>query len=362
MNKRYHPELIDTFVKSVSQTLQHDLTPPKQAQLRQTLLKNLTDAQHPTDPPESKELTILISDLRGFTALSEQYPAKTLIDILNHYFSRMCEIIYRYGGIVDKFMGDSILALFGLPHPRPDDLERAIACAVEMQRTMLEVNALNTRQGYPRLFMGIGINTGEVVAGHLGSELYSEYTVIGNEVNLASRIEAFSLRGQILMGEQSYARAQHFIECGDVNHVQLKGKQHPVSLYELLATERPRRLEVPRVEARKSPRIKVDFPMRFSLVEKDHVTYQVYEGTAIDLSYHGLQARLPIQLEAMSDLRIELSTSLMNSQSNHIYAKVLRTHSAESNWLSRMEFTTIDDQGQSAIKRYIDETIAQRHM
>lgn len=362
MNIRYNADLIDAFVKSVTQALQHDLTPPKQAQLRQTLLKNLSQVQRSAGLPEYKELTILISDLRGFTALSEQYPAKTLIDILNHYFSRMCEIIYRYGGTVDKFMGDSILALFGLPSPKSDDLERAIACAVEMQRTMLEVNAANTQQGYPRLFMGIGINTGQVVAGNLGSELHSEYTVIGDEVNLAARIEAFSLRGQILLSEKSYAQAHHYIECGDVNHVQLKGKKEPVSLYELLATDRPRLLEVPRVESRKSPRIKVDFPMRFRLLDKDHVTQQIYEGTAVDLSYHGLQARLPIQLEAMSDLRIELSTSLMNSQSNHIYAKVLRTHSVESDWLSRMEFTDIDDHGQMAIKRYIDQTIAQRRM
>lgn len=362
MNMRYNADLIDASIKAVSQTLQHDLTPPKQAQLRQELLKNLTRTNLVSGSPEYKDVTILFSDLRGFTAISEQYPAKTLIEILNHYLSRMCEIIYRYGGTVDKFMGDSIMALFGLPNSRPDDLERAIACAVEMQRTMLEVNALNTQRGYPRLFMGIGINTGRVVAGNLGSELHSEYTVIGDEVNLASRIEAFSLRGQILLSENSYDLAQHFIECDSANHVLMKGKQLPVRLYELLSTLNPYLLEVPRVELRKSPRIKVDFPMRFRLLEKDHVVQDSYEGTAIDLSYHGLQARLPIHLEAMCDLRIELSTSLMNTQSNHIYAKVLLTQARETDWLCRMEFTGIDDKGQSAIKRYIDQTIAQRRM
>lgn len=362
MNIRYNAELIDTFVKTVSQTLQHDLTPPKQAQLREALLKSLTQANQSSGSPEYKEITILISDLRGFTAISEQYPAKALVDVLNLYFSRMCEIIYRYDGTVDKFMGDSIMALFGIPSSRPDDLERAIACAVEMQRSILEVNALNTKQGYPRLFMGIGINTGRVVAGTLGSELHSEYTVIGDEVNLASRIEAFSLRGQILLSERSRDLAQDFIECGEVNQVLMKGKQLPVKFYELLATRQPRQLEVPRVEARKSPRIKVNFPMRFRLLAKDHVVQNSYEGTAIDLSYNGLQARLPIQLEAMSDLRIELSTSLMNTQSNHIYAKVLRTQASDTDWLSRMEFTSIDDNGQNAIKHYIDQAIAQCRM
>ncbi len=362
MNIRYNAELIDTFVKAVSQSLQHELTPPKQAQLKQTLLKNLTQTHHQAGTPQNQEVSILISDLRGFTAIAEQHSPRDLIEILNNYFSRMCEIIYRYGGMVDKFMGDSIMALFGIPHAKPDDLERAIACAVEMQRSMQAVNAHNTELGYPRLFMGIGINTGQVIAGTLGSELHNEYTVIGDAVNLTSRIEAFSLRGQILLSEGSYDLAREFIECGQANHVLMKGKQLPVRLHELYATHRPRHLEVPRVEARKSPRIKVDFPMRFRILQKDHVMQNSYEGTAVDLSYHGLQARLPIELEAMSDLRIELSTSLMNTQSNHIYAKVLRTQARETEWLSRIEFTGIDDMGHNAIKQYIDQTIAQRRV
>lgn len=356
MNKlNNHAELIESFVKVVAQTFKGEFTPPKQAHLRQELLKKFTP-QHAT--PVSKKVTILLSDLRGFTAMAEQYPATTIIRILNLYFSRMSEIIFRYGGTIDKFMGDSIMTIFGMPEARTDDLERAIACAVEMQRSMLEVNSLNTEHGYPRLFMGIGINTGNVVVGNLGSELHCEHTVIGDEVNLVSRIEAFSLRGQILLSEHSYELAQGYIECGQCNQAKIKGKHHPVNFYELFATMRPRYLEVPRVEARKSPRIPVDFPLRFSLLSDRQVAQNSYEGTAVDLSYHGLQAHLPIELEAFSDLRIELSTSLMLNNPNHIYAKVLRTQPEKSGWLSRMEFTTIDDMGQETIKSYIDQSIA----
>lgn len=356
MNKlNNHAELIESFVKVVAHTFEGQFTQPKQAQLRQELLKTLNPQQV---PPVYKKVTILLSDLRGFTAMAEQYPAATIIQILNLYFSRMSEIIFRYGGTIDKFMGDSIMTIFGMPEARPDDLERALACAVEMQRSMFEVNSLNTELGYPRLFMGIGINTGKVVVGDLGSELHSEHTVIGKEVNLASRIEAFSLRGQILLSEHSYNLAQGFIECGKPNQVQIKGKHHPVKFYELFATRRPRHLEVPRIEARKSPRIPVDFPLRFSLLTDRYVAQDSYQGTAIDLSYHGLQAYLPIPLEAYSDLRIELSTSLMANNPNHIYAKVLRTQPEKSGWLSRMEFTTIDDMGQATIKSYIDQSIA----
>ncbi|MEN8166217.1 MAG: adenylate/guanylate cyclase domain-containing protein [Pseudomonadota bacterium] len=360
MNRLNNPELIETFIKSAAQTLNGELTPPKQARLKQLLLKNLNQSRWDSERPQYKEVTILLSDLRGFTQIVEKYPATTIIEILNHYFSRMCEIIYRHGGIVDKFMGDSIMALFGIPEAKPDDLKRAIACAVEMQRTMLEINAMNSKRGHPHLFMGMAINTGHVMAGKLGSELHSEYTVIGDEVNLVSRIEAFSLRGQILLSESSQERARKYIECGQANEVEVKGKTMPIKLYELYAITSPRSLEVPRVEARKSPRIKVDFPLRFRLLRQNHVAKNSYEGTAVDLSYHGLQAHLPIQLEALSDLRIELSTSLMKSQSSHIYAKVLRTQAEKTGWLSRMEFTGIDDMGQSAIKSYIDKAIAQR--
>lgn len=353
-------ELIDAFVKTVVQTVDKKLPEHKQAQLRQMLLKNLTLSKQKLQTPQNKQVTILISDLRGFTAIAEQYPATSLIEILNLYFSHMSEIIVRYGGTIDKFMGDSIMALFGVPEARKDDLERAIACAVEMQQVMSKVNGLNIQQGHPRLFMGIGIDTGHVVAGKLGSELHSEYTVIGDAVNMACRIEAFSLRGQILISEYSQQLARNYIEYGQANDVQIKGKQLPIRFYELLSTERPRLLVVPRVEARKSPRVKVDIPLRFSLLEQNYVNPKSYEGTAVDLSYHGLQAHLPIQLAALSDLRIELSASLMRSQSSYIYAKVLRTQPENAGWVSRMEFIDIDEIGQSAIKSYIDQTIAQR--
>jgi len=144
----------------------------------------------------SREVTIVLADLRGFTAISESFPPTAVLELLNRYLGRMSEIIFRHEGAIDKFMGDSIMVLFGAPNAHDDDVQRALACAVEMQLAMEEINDDNKRRGMPELFMGIGINTGTVMAGLLGSELYSEYTVIGDEVNLTSRIEAFSLRGQ----------------------------------------------------------------------------------------------------------------------------------------------------------------------
>ncbi|WP_316367560.1 adenylate/guanylate cyclase domain-containing protein [Candidatus Thiodiazotropha sp. CDECU1] len=355
-----HAEEIERIIDTVGKTLANKLSPTERTQLHQALMKSLDETPAGGDRPQYKEVTILLSDLRGFTATTERYPPETIINVLNLYFSRMCEIIFSFGGSIDKFMGDSIMALFGLTKQRDDDLERAIACAVEMQRAMLEINSENSKQGYPRLFMGIGINTGKVVAGHLGSELHHEYTVIGDEVNLASRIEAYSLRGQILLSDRACRMAQGFIETSPPNQVMVKGKQVPVSLYELQSTNRPRHLEVPRVESRRSPRIEVDFPIAFHPLQNKIVLDEGFTGRAVDLSYNGLQADLPVELDILSDIRITLYTSLMSEQSSHIYAKILDCEKHEGSWLSRMEFTGIDDTGQAAIKNYIDQTIG-RH-
>ncbi|MEJ2404749.1 MAG: adenylate/guanylate cyclase domain-containing protein [Candidatus Thiodiazotropha sp.] len=355
-----HAEEIERIIDAVGKALGQHINPVQRGRLHQALIRTLDETSGQGLKPQSKQITILLSDLRGFTALSEHYPPEVIIEILNFYFARMCEIIYRYGGSVDKFMGDAIMALFGMTHSKSDDLERAIACAVEMQRNMQEINAENVKRGHPRLFMGIGINTGEVVAGQLGSQLHHEYTVIGDEVNLASRIEAYSLRGQILLSEHSRNLAQTFIECGEPNQVMVKGKEEAVNLFELLATHRPRTLEVPRVEARRSPRISVDFPIAFQTIQEKTVSSERITGRAIDLSYYGLQAYLPIELETLSDIRITLQTSLMSDQSSHIYARILHIQRTHDGWLSRMEFTGIDDLGQFAIKRFIDQAISQR--
>ena len=229
-------EIINLFKRLYSSDNRYEPVTAAHQELIQTeltaLFDNILEKESRT---KTSEVTILLSDLRGFTAMAEQFPAASVVEMLNLYFSKMSEIIVTdHGGMIDKFIGDSIMVIFGARTSRSDAIERALSCAVHMQIAMDEVNRENESLDLPALYMGIGINTGTVITGKVGSNLHSEYTVIGDEVNLASSIVAFSLRGQILISENTYQRAKDYIETGDPTTVFVKGKKDPVSLHELL--------------------------------------------------------------------------------------------------------------------------------
>lgn len=325
--------------------------------LAQEFYALINEATGDNHKSEQKQVTILLADLRGFSAMSEKHSAEELIGLLNRYFHKMSEIILQYRGTIDKFMGDSVMALFGAPCSHSDDLERALACAVEMQLAMNDVNVTNHSLGLPNIYMGIGINTGTVVAGNLGSKLHSEYTVIGNEVNLTSRIEAHSLRGQIMLSESAYELAKDYISVGTINDVLVKGRSKNVRLYELLSTERPRDLEVPQREIRKSPRIAVDMPLNFQTVAGKTVQAQEYEGRINNISYNGLMAILPMPIQSSAEIKIHFTLSMMSRQTSEVYAKVLHVQAINDQYYCQLEFTFIEDSAQQELKEFIDRII-----
>jgi len=325
--------------------------------LRQRISDAVDDAVSTSQEVDSRRVTILLSDLRGFTQVAEKYTALEMVEALNRYFARMSEIIIRWGGTIDKFMGDAIMALFGAPKQRPDDIEAALACAIEMQLAMKEINQANAAMGMAPLYMGIGINTGEVVAGNLGSALHSEYTVIGDQVNLASRVEAHSLRGQILLSENTWQLAREYISIGDVNEVRVKGKKGMVRMYELLATRRPHRLAAPRREIRNSPRVEVETPFTFQRLDGKSVLPQEHHGRMVDLSYGGMYMVSPVAIEPFADIRITLSLSILGSDLADIYAKVLRVNPVNEGLECRVEFTSMDPQAALGIKEFVDSIV-----
>ena len=275
---------------------------------------------------ERRKVTILFADLRGFSALTATQPAGAMITLLNRCFGRMNEIVALHQGIIDKFMGDSIMVLFGAPIERPDDVQRALACAIEMQRAMIELNHRHRQDGMPDLYMGIGINTGNVMAGRFGSDFYSEYTVIGDEVNLASRIEAFSLRGQVLISENTLAHCRDFVTVGEAMEVFVKGKTPSVRLHELLEIP-SRALKVPRQAIR-------------------------------DIGYHGLLIELDHPIEAHDEVRLEFELPLVDFTATDIYARVVKVEPGINRRFAGIEFTSINPETNMKLQLFVQLLVA----
>ncbi|NER51367.1 MAG: adenylate/guanylate cyclase domain-containing protein, partial [Symploca sp. SIO1A3] len=182
---------------------------------------------------ERRKITILVSDLRGFTSLSERLPPEEVVKILNFYLGYMADVITSYRGTIDEFMGDGILVFFGAPTVREDDAERAVACAIAMQLAMEPVNAKMKELGLPQLEMGIGINTGEVVVGNIGSEKRTKYGVVGRQMNLTYRIESYTIGGQILISEYTLKELKPPLKINGEKEVLPKGVKQPISIYDV---------------------------------------------------------------------------------------------------------------------------------
>jgi adenylate cyclase len=299
----------------------------------------------------SRDVTILLADLRGFTALSEEHPANVMLGLLNDFLGRMIEVVHRHGGVIDRFMGDSIMALFGAQLWREDDARRAVTCAVEMQIIAEAMNRENRQKGLPNLHLGIGINTGTVLAGMLGSKQYSEFTVIGREVNLAARIEALSLRGQVLVSESTYRQCDH-IDSGEPIDVYVKGTSRPVPIREILGIP-ALGMKVPRQELRRSHRVKVNIPFAYQLVRNKNVLPERLHGTILNIGYCGVLAALAQELDRYSEIRLELDLSLVGHVATDICARTVTTGVDGQRSRTGIEFTSVSPESDAHIKHFV---------
>jgi adenylate cyclase len=182
---------------------------------------------------ENQTVTILFSDIRGFTRMSEHMEPHAVVELLNEYFSEMTDLIFDSGGTLDKYLGDGIMAVYGAPIPKPDDALRATKTAMEMQRALASLNRDWESRGQQPLRMGVGVNTGPVTAGNIGSAKRMDYTVIGDAVNLASRLCSNAAPEQILVSESSYLQLNGAIPAQRLEPIRVKGKETPVELYEV---------------------------------------------------------------------------------------------------------------------------------
>ncbi|MBX3272597.1 MAG: FHA domain-containing protein [Sandaracinaceae bacterium] len=183
---------------------------------------------------EARMTTVLFSDIRGFTAMSEMQDAQSIVDMLNEYFERMVEVIFKYEGTLDKFVGDEIMALFGAPVSHPDDAYRAVKTALEMKHVLAQFNFERRAAGLSEVTIGIGINTGECVAGYLGSSRALEYTVIGDTVNTGARLCSVAKGGEIIISEHTFASVRDHFEVIELPPTQVKGKAAALKIFNVV--------------------------------------------------------------------------------------------------------------------------------
>ena len=277
---------------------------------------------------KKRTLTIIMSDLRGFTALSEQMEAKDLIAMLNHYLGEMTEIIQKHNGTIIEFIGDGILAIFGAPLPSEYHASEAVASAVEMQTRMQEINEWNAKRGYPLLEMGIGLNTGEVIVGNIGSEKRTKYGVVGSHVNLAGRIESYTVGGQILASPLTRALVAEPLEVAQELNVFPKGVKESLILTHITGIGGKYGLSCRQKESEMMP-LETPKKVVFFMIREKHSDLEGKEGYLAAVSKTEALLETDVELMPYDNLQLEAGGKL--------FCKVISK--VDSQWLIR--FTVV---------------------
>ncbi len=270
---------------------------------------------------QKRDVTILMSDLRGFTSVTEGLPPEAVVGILNSYLGAMVDIIAKHNGTIDEFIGDAILVLFGAPVPREDDARRAVACALEMQLAMATVNERFRREWLPEVEMGIAINTGLVVAGNIGSPKRTKYGVVGSHVNLTGRIESFTVGGQILISEHTLEAAGPGVQVGREMTIQAKGFKEPIKVYELTGVGGEYGLFLPERRYSIVP-LATPLSVRYTIAEDKAVGGPAHIGALIGVGEGIAEIRPERPLRLFTNLQMRLQGISGEEVPGDLYGKV----------------------------------------
>ena len=270
---------------------------------------------------EKRQVTLLMSDLRGFTTLSERLQPEQVVTILNRYLGTMVDVILRYHGTIDEFIGDAIFVIFGAPIWRPNAAQHAVACAVDMQLAMAGVNEHNRREGLPDVEMGIGIHTGEVVVGNIGSDRRAKYGVVGRHVNLTARIESCTVGSQILISEATRREVGDLVSVVQEMQVTAKGIAVPINLYEVRGVGSSYNLSLPEREDKFMP-LPQPLTLQYTLVEDKHLQVTTFTGTLVKASSKGGEICAEQMLAPLSEISMQLFDGNGDAIPGRLYGKV----------------------------------------
>lgn len=300
-------------------------------------------------------VTIVMADIRGFSAISETLPPETVVEMLNGYLSSMTKVIFQYAGVINEIIGDAILILFGAPSTRPGDADRAIACALAMQRAMEQVNLRNRELGLPELEMGIGINTGKVVAGNIGSDMRVKYAVVGSNVNLAARVESCTVGGQVLITESTLKASALRLTISGRIAVPFKGVGTPVDVYDVTGASGAYEISLAQPERAFAPLGRA-LPVSYEILNEKRSSGDARQGRILKLAGKSAMFCADADLEQLSNLKVVLDQDCGADGNRIFYAKVVSPGPDESNCYE-MRFTYVPP----GVRKFFDGIRASVH-
>ncbi len=298
-------------------------------------------------------VTVLMSDLRGFSDLSDSRDPEVMVRILNRYLEAMTRVIERFDGVIDEFIGDAILTVFGIPEEKDDDPTRAVACALAMQQALFDLNRALVQDGLPPLEMGIGINTGPVVVGNLGSETRTKYGIVGAVVNIASRIESNTIGGQVLVGEATYDRLTAMVSADSPMTVMMKGIKKPLVCYPVTGIGPP--YDIAFTFDRQADIVELRLPLvMWRLDGKRVVDSDAISGETRFVGTSSLSLQIPIRLEPLTNVKLLFTFCRQAHCFSTIYAKVSTIDDSRQPPLHHLGITYMTPTDKDFLNRWIE--------
>jgi PAS domain S-box-containing protein len=288
---------------------------------------------------ERRNVTIMMTDLRGFTAVTESLEPEQVVRMLNNYFEVMVEVIHQYHGTINEIVGDSLLVIFGAPQEVPDRAQKAIACAIAMQNAMAQVNRENCNLGLPELEMGIALHDTEVIVGNIGSSKRIKYSVVGSGVNLVSRIESYTVGGQILVSESVRKEAGAILRIDGQREVLPKGTEVTLRIYEIGGIAGNFSLVL---EGREPVLVTLtrQIPIRYTMLEGKDVGKKGLEGSVLRLSKKSAEVALDAPVKILTNLKMNLGDVDEKLSVRDFYGKVIE-RSGENGQTHVVRFTSV---------------------
>jgi adenylate cyclase len=303
---------------------------------------------------EKREVTLLMSDLRDFTSIGETLSPEEVVGIVNIYLEIMTDIIFKYAGTIDEIIGDAILAIFGAPISYKDHAQRAVACALEMQLGITEVNRRCRENGFPEVQQGIAINSGPVVVGNIGSAKRSKYGVVGRNVNLTGRIEAYTLGGQILVTDSTWKACGKKLRVDDHFEVRPKGISRAIIIYEIGGINGEFNISLPEKQSIVLQKLNHSLNISFRILMEDIALEKVYYGKILALDEMAAEIEIKRGFRKLTNLEISLLDEEGNIEATGLIARIIDAPK-DSNRISRVTFVSVSPQARTVLQFAVED-------